>query len=62
MHEVGSEEVIDVEAGKGLEVEVSSPPCWCMVLDRKTLFDDAWTLAPGMSDEKVLRILVVAVG
>ena len=56
MHEVGSEEVCDVETGKGLEVALSSPPCWCRLFERKTLFDDACTLEPGISEEKVLRI------
>ena len=62
MYEVKSEEISDVETEKGLEVELSRPPCWCMVLERKTLFDNACTLVPGISEEKVLRILVVAVG
>ena len=40
---------------------LSSPWCWCRVFERKTLFHGTCTFAPDISEEKVLRIQVVAV-
>ena len=62
MHEVGSVVVCDEETWKGLEVALSSPPCWWGVPERKTLLDDACTLAPGSSKEKVSRMRGMEVG
>ena len=52
MHEVGSEKNRVFDGLKGRLTALSSPPCWCRLLDKKVPLDDAWTLHPGILLEK----------